>query len=250
MSVICLFLTSLLAAPATAPSTRPAAFRVADTGAEQVLLVLTDGWDAVGGTLWRFERDGDGWRRVGDGVPVVVGHAGLAWGRGLHPAPPLGEPRKREGDGRGVAGVFRLGTAVGYAPDAPAGVTLPYRRATRTLRCVDDPASSHYNRVVDAATVPVDWKSAEKMRRRDALYRWLVVVDHNIQPAPEPGAGSCIFLHIWRAAGRGTAGCTAMAEGDLVTVMRWLKPEHRPLLVQLPRPAHAALREAWGLPNP
>src|SRR5947209_5190365 len=52
----------------------------------QVILVVTDDWDAVPGVMRRFQRDGvrAPWHSVGREVPVVVGAAGLGWGDGLH----------------------------------------------------------------------------------------------------------------------------------------------------------------------
>jgi L,D-peptidoglycan transpeptidase YkuD (ErfK/YbiS/YcfS/YnhG family) len=248
LRAVALALTVGAATPlARAEAPAPAFALPAD--AAQVVLVLTDGWDAKTGTMWRFERGAQGLTRAGDGVPVTVGRAGLAWGRGLHPEQAGDGPVKKEGDGRAVAGVFRLGTAAGYAAKAPEGVTLPYRPSTPLSRCVDDPASSHYNTLVEQGATP-DWKSAEKMRRADGLYEWLVVVEHNTAPAPAPGGGSCIFLHVWRAPGKPTVGCTTMAGDTLVGLLRWLRPEAAPVLVQMPKPAHAALREAWGLPSP
>jgi hypothetical protein len=51
----------------------------------QLVLVTTRDWDAVGGTLRRFERRGarGRWAQVGAEVPVVVGRAGLGWGVGF-----------------------------------------------------------------------------------------------------------------------------------------------------------------------
>src|SRR5262245_16125562 len=41
----------------------------------QLILVTTDGWDAVGGEMKRYERDtvNDQWKAVGETIPVVVG---------------------------------------------------------------------------------------------------------------------------------------------------------------------------------
>jgi hypothetical protein len=39
-----------------------------------------------------------------------------------------------------------------------------------------------------------------------------------------------------------------MAEENLRTVLAWLDPRARPVLVQLPRDAYGALRTAWELP--
>ncbi len=218
-------------------------------GAERLLVVTTAGWDSAPGTLRRFERGADGaWLPVGDSIRVVVGEHGLGWGVGLHPSDAGAGPVKHEGDGRAPAGVFRLSTAFGYAPeDSAAWVPLEYHRATPTYECVDDAGSRYYNQTLERGTVFPDWSSSEIMRRRDVLYRWGVIVAHNM-PAT-PGRGSCIFLHIWSGPDdSGTAGCTAMAEPALLEVMRWLDPRKHPLLVQLTRGEYSRLREAWQLP--
>jgi len=216
----------------------------------QLILVTTSGWDAVDGEMKLYERDtiNDQWKAVGEKFPIVVGRDGMAWGRGLHGGA-IGEgPVKREGDRRSPAGVFSLSSSFGYAPPEQAGdVKLPYVQAVATLECVDDPQSAHYNRIIDRAAVEnADWKSSEPMRRDDDQYRRGVVVDHNAEC--EPGCGSCVFLHIWEIAGKGTAGCTAMNSSSMEGVLRWLDAKKRPVLVQLPLAGFDRLRKAWGLP--
>jgi len=216
----------------------------------QLILVTTGGWNAVDGEIRLYERDSinDRWKAVGEKISVVVGRNGMAWGRGLH-GDPIGEgPVKQEGDGRAPAGVFRLSSAFGYAPPEQAGdVKLPYVQAVATLECVDDPQSAHYNRIIDRGAVEnPDWKSSERMRREDDQYRWGVVVDHNAQGVS--GRGSCVFLHIWEGAGKGTAGCTAMNLSSIEDLLRRLDAKKRPILVQLPQVELARWRKAWGLP--
>ena len=100
------------------------------------------------------------------------------------------------------------------------------------------------------------------MRRRDGLYRIGVVVAHNgsgvgpgvlaappAGPAPVPGGGSCIFLHVWRGPGTATAGCTAMPDAALQEVIVWLDADAAPVLVQLPASEAERLRAGWGLPE-
>ena len=215
----------------------------------QVVLVVTPGWTDSAGVIQRFERSGveAPWRAVTPVIPVTVGKTGLAWGRGLHPQVNDDGPIKHEGDHKGPAGVFRLSSAFGYAKTAE-GVRLPYVVATSTLECVDDPRSRFYNRVVDRAQVTgADWKSSEQMRRRDELYRWGIVVDHN-DPRPTPGLGSCVFLHIWRAPKAPTVGCTAMSPDTVEQLVTWLDPAANPVLVQLPRAVFERFREEWRLP--
>ncbi len=87
------------------------------------------------------------------------------------------------------------------------------------------------------------------MRHNDFAYRWLVEIRHNSDP-PEPGAGSAIFFHIRRGVDRPTAGCTTMAESDLVKMIRWLRAAKNPHYALLPKTEYLAKWQAWGLPSP
>ena len=216
----------------------------------QLIVVTTRGWDDVPGTLRRFERKGakGAWAQVGRSVPVAVGRNGLGWGVGVVDLGAPAGPSKREGDGKAPAGVFTLGTAFGFAPRAEASwLRLPYTPLTGAVECVDDTASRRYNLIVARGVGgDVDWNSSEKMRSIEG-YRWGLVVRHNAAP-PVAGRGSCIFLHVWAGPAKGTAGCTAMEEGSLTELLRWLDPRKQPLLVQLPETEYARLRVAWQLP--
>ncbi|HYJ06733.1 MAG TPA: L,D-transpeptidase family protein [Chthoniobacterales bacterium] len=216
----------------------------------QCIVVVSSNWNSTTGVLRAFERAdaGGAWRARGAEVPVVLGKKGLGWGRGVVNADPEPKPRKIEGDNKAPAGVFHLGTAFGYAPaESAASMKLPYLPLTKNIEGVDDPRSRYYNQLVDCTKVPrVDWRSSEKMRRDDHLYKWGLVVDHN--PTAIPGAGSLIFFHIWKNSSSPTAGCTAMPEKDLVKLIRWLDPAARPILVQMPRDHYAVFRSKFGLP--
>ena len=198
-----------------------------------MVLVTTADWAASVASLQRFERAEPGaeWSPVGQALPARIGERGLAWGSGLH-AEPRGAARKREGDRRAPAGVFRITGAFGVA-EKIGGLRLPVTLLSSTLEAVDDPASRHYNRIVDRARVAhPDWRSSEKMGAIPDYVRGLVVA-HN--PRRVPGAGSCIFLHLWLPRRTGTAGCTVLRERDLTTLVRWLDAARGPVLVQLPR---------------
>src|SRR5438034_104609 len=78
-----------------------------------------------------------------------------------------------------------------------------------------------------------DWNAKQKMRHNDFAYRWLVEIRHNSDP-PVPGAGSAIFFHIRRGVDRPSAGCTTMAEPELVKLVSWLRASRRPCYVLLP----------------
>jgi L,D-peptidoglycan transpeptidase YkuD (ErfK/YbiS/YcfS/YnhG family) len=219
-------------------------------GAEQLVLVTTPGWDAPTGELRRFEREGAGWREVESAIPVTVGRAGSAWGLGLHPAQAEG-PQKREGDGRSPAGVFAVGTAFGYPPSVDTG--LAYEAMDAGDWCVDVPGSPYYNRLVDQAQVGSEAvkDSSEPMRRDlhvhgDQRYRIGFVIEHN--PAGADRAGSCIFAHVWKSPADATAGCTAMDDAALQSLLRWLDRRREPRFVLLPRAEYERLRAVWMLP--
>ena len=230
----------------------PSAFAASPVPADsrQMLLSVSAGWDETKATVVRYERAGAGtsWKRVGSPLAASLGQTGLAWGRGLHSLTFEG-PIKKEGDDRSPAGVFRLREATGYAAVAPPGTRLPYRQATATLRCVDDPRSAHYNRLVDESTVKKDWVSAEDMRRTDDLYRLVVWVGLNDEPT-QAGGGSCIFLHFRETPRDVTAGCTAFDKGRMEELLAWLDPAAHPVLVQLPEAFRQKLRADWRLPEP
>ncbi len=217
----------------------------------QLLVVVAEHWESSAGRLQRFARAGvDGsWQPVGDALAVSLGRAGLAWGRGLHPPVETGGPVKREGDGRSPAGIFAITALFGDADSPLARVAkLPYLAAGAGVKAIDDPASAHYNRIVDLSSLAhPDWTSCEDMLRADGRYAIGAVVAHNADP-PLPGAGSCIFLHVWECEGAPTAGCTAMTRAAMSDLAGWLDGAAAPLLVQLPQAEFARYRDAWGLP--
>ena len=231
------------------PSTRTDAEGPIAPGKTQLLTVVSEDWDTFHATLRRYERQpGSEWIEVGRPIPVVLGHAGYGWGRGLHgQGAPAGRegPIKREGDGRSPAGVFALGPMYGYEPP-PAKVSLTYVEATPALRCVDDPSSLHYNRIVSTSEQVRDWRSAELMLRGDDHYEIAIVVAHNAAP-PTRGAGSCIFLHVWDGPDVAVKGCTAMAKPALHLLSEWLEAGAA-ALVALPKNEYDALTGRWGLP--
>ena len=216
----------------------------------QCIVVVAANWNSTTGVLRAFERPDAraDWKMRGAEIPVVLGKKGLGWGRGVINPGPGSAPRKIEGDNKVAAGVFRLGPVFGYAPATSARwVKLRYLPLTKTIEGIDDPRSRYYNQLVDRSKVArVDWRTSEKMLRGDHLYKWGIVVQHN--PAAMPGAGSCIFLHIWKNSATATTGCTAMAEKDLLNLIHWLDPTARPILVQMPASDYAVLQSSYDLP--
>ena len=210
---------------------------------------IAPSWDSTTGRLQCFERDGAAWKPASAAWPVLYGKSGLAWGRGALGTDEPGR-HKQERDGRAPAGVFRIGTIYTYDGALPAGAKFPFHTVGPGDAWVDDVASPDYNRhvAIDPAHPP-PWFEKQKMRHGDFAYRWLVEIRHNSDP-PLPGAGSAIFFHIRRGVARPSAGCTTMAEENLVALIRWLRAERQPHYALLPRAEYAAKWQRWGLPAP
>jgi L,D-peptidoglycan transpeptidase YkuD (ErfK/YbiS/YcfS/YnhG family) len=220
-----------------------------DSGVKQLIVSIAPGWNASTGKLQLFDRVGDGWKPFAPPVAVLYGKNGLVWGRGVLGTDEAG-PHKQERDGRAPAGVFRIGTIYTYDAALPAGSKYPFHTVGAGDAWIDDLTSPDYNRhvVIDPANPP-SWFEKQKMRHGDFAYRWLVEIRHNSDP-PVSNAGSAIFFHIRRGPARPSAGCTTMAEDDLVKLIRWLRADQRPHYALLPRAEYEAKWKAWGLPSP
>jgi len=197
---------------------------------EQLILIVSDDFNSTHAVLTRYEKQQNTFKQVEEKITVNIGRNGLAWGigeSGFTPKP--SEPIKREGDGRAPAGIFPISKAFGYAPTTET--KMPYIQADQELICVDDSQSKDYNKIIDKNRSD-DPKSFEWMRRDDDLYKVGLVVEHNTKA--KKGAGSCIFFHIRKSEDAPTAGCSAMKEEDLTTIIRWLDPAKNPKVVQIP----------------
>lgn len=173
----------------------------------------------------------------------------MAWGLGLHPR--QAGLQKQEGDGRSPAGIFHIGPAFGYAPSL--AIRMPYLPMRASSYCIDAPTSVFYNQIVDTKEVgnAAVADSTEPMRRDlqfngDQLYKLGFVIEHN--RSQTAGAGSCIFGHLWRSADQATAGCTAMPEAAMTSLLDWLQPELKPIFVLLTDSDYRRLKNNWQLP--
>ncbi len=216
--------------------------------AKQLMVVVTDGWSNLQGTIYCFEKHHEKWVFKFSNA-IVVGTKGMGIGDGLVPLSISTAPVKKEGDMKSPAGFFTIGTAFGYADYKDAKwIKNPYVKATDTLICVDDVHSAHYNTLVDNNPAKSDWNSFEHMHLKKDYYKWGLFINHN-SPTVVPGDGSCVFMHIWGSDHEGTAGCTAMTEANLLKILHWINAADSPLLVQLPKEEYAKIRKEYGLPQ-
>ena len=126
---------------------------------------------------------------------------------------------KREGDGatpQGSHGIIGLL----YRADRLAAAELPGWALPIGPNDLwsDDPRDPDYNLMVRA---PHRF-SHEQLRRADPQYDIVLLTDWN-WPGAEPGAGSAIFLHQWRAAHHATAGCIALRRDHLLWIAQRIR---------------------------
>lgn len=151
----------------------------------------TRGWLVAGPLAW----------------PVALGRGGIL-------------ANKREGDGATPRGIFRL-RRLWWRPDRdPRPATrLPVRRIAPDDAWNEDPADRRYNRPVKLAP----GSTADRLRRDDQLYDFIIEIDHNTRPRVA-GRGSAVFIHVARPGLAPTAGCVAMPKPRLRRLLEKLGP--------------------------
>jgi L,D-peptidoglycan transpeptidase YkuD (ErfK/YbiS/YcfS/YnhG family) len=185
-------------------------------GASQLVTVEASGYGATTASLSVWARRNGCWRLVHGPLRARVGRTGLA-------------DRKREGDGATPTGAYPIGSTVyGIAPNP--GVAGTFHRIVCGDWWDEDPSSSGYNtfRHVGCGTSPPFGGGSEALWQATGAYRQFAVVEYNAHPIV-PGRGSAIFLH--DDVGGPTNGCVSLPAPQLVTLLRWLRPAARPLIV-------------------
>jgi L,D-peptidoglycan transpeptidase YkuD (ErfK/YbiS/YcfS/YnhG family) len=144
-----------------------------------------------------------GARFLGRRFPCAVGRGGIG-------------DKRREGDAVTPVGRHRI-EAVLARRDRPAGARLAAAALGPRDGWSDDPADPGYNAPVRR---PHRFRH-EALRRGDPQYDLVAVLDWNRHPIV-PGRGSAVFLHVWSAPRRPTAGCIAFRAPDLAWILaRW-----------------------------
>lgn len=225
--------TSPSAIAAQAPPYHPSRLaHVATAG--QVIVVTAPSSSTSYGTLRAYERDGDGgWTQVVKATPARLGWSGLALAA-----------NRRQGTGKTPAGTFGIVSAFGRKADP--GTELPYRQVDRNDAWTYNPRyPSTYNIF---QSVDRSWSNyggyVEHLWSYGMQYNYVSVLDYNLPEGPvttgangvrrtsDPAntrAGGGIFLHVTN--GKVTAGCVAIPEATMRSILQWLDPDRKPVIV-------------------
>ncbi|MGH6727709.1 MAG: L,D-transpeptidase family protein [Pseudolabrys sp.] len=143
-------------------------------------------------------------------LPVALGRAGI-------------KANKREGDGATPRGGFRLKRLWWRADRHPRPATLlPVRPIGAEDGWCEDPADRRYNRPLKLSPA----STADRLRRDDRLYDFIVELDHNTRPRIA-GRGSAVFIHVARPGFAPTAGCVALDINSLRRLLARIGPRTR-----------------------
>jgi L,D-peptidoglycan transpeptidase YkuD (ErfK/YbiS/YcfS/YnhG family) len=186
--------------------------------ATQVLTVVASSASSTRATVQRWTRAPDGWQRVGPAVPAYVGAAGMS----AHPSESISATPE---------GSFTLTQAFGH--DRNPGTQLPYLQTNPDDWWISQPGplyNTHQRCAAQCGFTQGD--PNEHLYYETPYYDYAVVIDYNTANAPggvRQGAGSAFFLHV--SVGAPTAGCVAVPVGDLIGILRWLRPARHPRIL-------------------
>ncbi|MEO8422080.1 MAG: hypothetical protein ABI457_12890 [Hyphomicrobium sp.] len=185
--------------------------------ATRLIIVTVPAMTSVKGTLHTFERRtpaNAAWQRSGPPEAVVVGASGIGWAEDFDYLAKKDEPVKHEGDKRTPSGIFRVAGPFGFEPNKIRGYT---KLESGRSFCVDDPTSLLYGRIV-SKQLATKVKSSEDMSSVPGLKRALMV-DYPARRGAK--AGSCIFVHVWDGADKGTNARIGMPEERVAVLQKW-----------------------------
>jgi L,D-peptidoglycan transpeptidase YkuD (ErfK/YbiS/YcfS/YnhG family) len=183
---------------------------------EQAIVITSDSFDSISANIETFEKTNGKWQQAFSPIQGVIGFNGFSYD-------------KVEGDGKTPIGIFTLGT--GFGKNDNPGTAMPYKQIDDNDYWIDDSESELYN---TWQVGPSDgrWNSAEKLLRNDDLYNYALSINYNLERTP--WKGSAIFMHVWRSPEKGTAGCIATSEDNLLQLIQWLDPYKNPIIIQGP----------------
>lgn len=200
---------------------------------DQVVLVTAGSTSSTSGTLRSFARQGSEWVLVQKPTPVFLGRSGL-----------IPAQSRKQSSGTTPMGTFNLTSAFGRS--ANPGTKLPYVRVDRNDAWTFNPkVPSTYNVFQNATR---SWKSygkyVEHLWALGPQYDYVVVTDFNkplgvvytdskgvnrTSSSADTKRGGGIFLHVSK--GIPTAGCVSMAKNVMRSLLNWLDPKSKPIVI-------------------
>jgi L,D-peptidoglycan transpeptidase YkuD (ErfK/YbiS/YcfS/YnhG family) len=197
----------------------------------QVVVVMTDSWDANMARVAAFVRTRTGWDKVGGDYSARIGSNGFTDGSS-------GRAKTTP------SGAFRLVSSFGIVPNP--GTAIAYRTLEPGDCWITEPGESIHR-----------WVSAPECKAPDVpLYsatpgphELAIVTDYDPQLAPGPPT-PLFFQRYELSAGQAplpTNGPVAMRRGDLMELLLWLDPTAQPVVVMGTREwlVGSVQHEAW-----
>lgn len=123
-------------------------------------------------------------------------------------------------------GIFDLEFAFGTEP--LENLSIEYKQINENCYWIDDPESELYNQWVESENIY--WNSAEHLIEYPESYKYAVSINYNMTPVV-PYAGSAIFLHCNDLNYDYTAGCIAIAESNMLDILKWLDRSKTPKIL-------------------
>jgi L,D-peptidoglycan transpeptidase YkuD (ErfK/YbiS/YcfS/YnhG family) len=171
------------------------------------LLVVFNNDTRSKATLMAFERSGIRWKYKFGPFIASIGRNGFA-----------AAGAKVEGDGKTPTGIFPLGQLFSYEPTIDT--KLSFIQSNADDKWIDDTTSADYNRYISGNT---DAKSFEHLLLSSIYYKYCMVIEYNTHPVVKC-KGSAIFFHLSDENYTPTAGCVAIEEQAMQSILHWLDP--------------------------
>jgi L,D-peptidoglycan transpeptidase YkuD (ErfK/YbiS/YcfS/YnhG family) len=196
----------------------PAASADAATSSSEVVTVTAPTASSTYATVEAWSRQADGrFKRVAVFTSARVGSQGIG--------------RASEATSHTPAGQFPLSQPFGVK--ANPGTSLPYLHVDRNDVWTGSTGSViNQHRRCAPGTCPSSYGAIERLSSYPGPYSYGAFIGYNA-PAPYGtgavrGAGSAFFLHVKNA--YATGGCVAVAQDQMVWLLRWLRADAHPII--------------------
>ena len=208
--------TTASAAPKPAPVRGGALPLGYSTGtATRVITVVAASTSSTTAQLQAWTKaPGGGWLRYGSAVTAHVGSQGLT-------------TQPSESKSATPIGSFTLTLAFGALSNPGTGLSYFKTTAADWWISQSGPLYNTHQHCSSGCSFTLSAPN-EHLRYETPFYNYAVVINYNRFPV-KAGAGSAFFLHV--TDGGATAGCVAISQSKLVSLMRWLGPSTHPRIL-------------------